>query len=62
MKANILGFDGVVLSVVDDIFVDSKTSVVTLSILRICQRSVFEDAHEDRVCVCAFIGMNVRAL
>jgi len=35
-----LGFKGVVLSVVDDVSVDSEASVVTSSILRIYQPSL----------------------
>jgi hypothetical protein len=35
VEANISGINGVVLSVVDDVFVDSEVSTVTSSILRI---------------------------
>ena len=38
--ANILGFNGVVLSVVDDVPVDSEESMVNSSISRICRRSI----------------------
>ena len=66
MGANILGFNGVVHSVVGDVPVDSEAgdvpvdseaSVVTSSISRICiAGSVFKDAHRGRVCVRVFIG------
>jgi hypothetical protein len=39
-----LEFNSVVLSVVDDVPVNSEVPMMTSSILRIC-RSVFEDAH-----------------
>ena len=57
MGANILGFNGVVHSIVGDVPVDSKAPVVTSSISRICiAGSVFKDAHRGRVCVRVFIG------
>ena len=40
MAANILGFNGVVHSVVGDVPVDSEASVVTSSISKICQLSL----------------------
>ena len=74
MEANIVGFNGIVFSVVGDVPVDSKTPVVTSSISRfagsvfedvrrgrIC-RFVFEDAHRGKICVCVFIGVSVCAL
>jgi hypothetical protein len=52
-----------VLSVVGDIPVDSEPHVVTSSIsFREFADPVFEGAHMGKVCMCAFIGMNVRAL
>ena len=62
MGANILGFNGVVHSIVGDVPVDSEAPVVTSSISRICiVGSVFKDAHRGRVCVRVFIGVSVRA-
>ena len=58
MRANILVFNGVTLSVVCDVLVYSKVPLVVSSILRICQ-PVCEDAHRGRDCVCAFIGLIV---
>ena len=40
MKTNILGFNGVVHSVKDDVSVDSEASVVTSPISRICRLSL----------------------
>jgi hypothetical protein len=53
-----------VLSVVDDVPVDSEAPVVTSSILRISRfaRTVLGDAPRGRVCVRVFIGMSVREL
>jgi hypothetical protein len=60
--ANFPGFNGVVLSVVGDVPVDSEAPVVTSSISPGFAGSVFEDAHRGRVCVRAFIGVSARAL
>jgi hypothetical protein len=62
--ANILGFNGSVLSVVGDAPVDSEApTTVTLSItFRGYAGTVFECAHRDRVYICAFIWVNIRAL
>jgi hypothetical protein len=54
-------FNGVVLSVADDVFVDGETPKVTSLMSRITG-SVFEDGHINRVCVRAFIGVSVYAL
>ena len=56
---NILGFNSVVFSVVDDVPVDSETSMVTSSISKICQLSLI---HRSKIYVHAFIRMCVRAL
>ena len=62
MGANILGFNGVVLSVGGDVPVDTEVVMVTSSIIsKICQ-PVFKNAHKDKICVCAFIGVSVRAV
>jgi hypothetical protein len=58
MGANITGFNDIVLSMVDDVPVNTETPMVTYSISRVCG-SVFEDNHKDRVCVCAFVGVSV---
>ena len=62
MGANFSGFNGVVLSVVGDVPVDSEAPVVTSSISPGFAGPVFEDAHRGRVCVRAFIGVSARAL
>ncbi len=51
MGANFPGFNGVVLSVVDDVPVDSKAPVVTSSISPGFAGPVFEDAHRGE-CAC----------
>jgi len=51
-----------VLSVVDDVPVDSETPTVTSRRSREFAGLVFEDTHRGRVCVLVFIGMNVFAL
>ena len=45
------------LSVVDDVSIDSVMSVITLLILKICRLN-----HKDRICVRAFIRVSVRTL
>ena len=60
--ANFSGFNDVVLSVVDDVPVDSETPTVTSRRSREFAGLVFEDTHRGRVCVLVFIGMNVFAL
>ncbi len=62
MGANFLGFNGVVLSVVGDIPVDSEAPVVISLISPGFAGPVFEDAHRGRVCVRVFIGVSARAL
>jgi hypothetical protein len=53
----ILGLNDVILSVIDDVPVDSETPLLTLSILRFIGPSqFFRDAHRSRVCVHALIG------
>ena len=56
MRANILGFNDVVRSVIGDVPVDSEAPVVTCQ-SRGCAGLVFEDAHRGRVCVHVFIGV-----
>jgi hypothetical protein len=56
--ANILGFNGYVLSEVGDVPIDNELFVVTPSIFD----PVFKGAHRGRVCMRAFIGVSVRAL
>ena len=60
MGAKFLEFNDVVLSVVGNILIDSEVFMMTSPILKICR--VSEDAHRSRVCVYAFIWMNVRSL
>jgi len=51
-----------VLSVVGDVPVDSKASVVTSSISRFAGPTrFFGGAHRGRVCVCVFIELSVRS-
>jgi hypothetical protein len=50
--ANILGFNGVVLSVVHDVPVNSKAPMVTLSISRICRLSLSEVLIGVGLCAC----------
>ena len=45
------------LSVVDDVSVDSVTSVITLLILKICRLN-----HRNRIYVRAFIELSVRTI
>jgi hypothetical protein len=46
-------FDGAILSVADDVRVDSMMPVVTLSVSRFAgPNQFFEDAHTGKVCVC----------
>ena len=54
--------NGVVLSVVDDVPVDSETPMVTSSIFPGFAGPVFEDAYRGKVCVRVFIGMSARVL
>ena len=54
MGANILGFNGVVLSMVGDAPVDSKKPTMISSILRVCWLGL-KDAHRGRFCARAFI-------
>ena len=51
MRADTLGFNGVVHSVVDDVSIDSETFVVTSSISRICRLNLSE----------VLIGVGLRA-
>ena len=53
----ILKFNCIVLSVVDDVSVDSVTSVITLLILKICRLN-----HMNRIYVRAFIELSVRTI
>ncbi len=62
MGANFPGFNGVVLSVVGDVPVDSETPVVTSSISLEFAGPVFKDAHRGRVYVRVFIGVSAHAL
>ena len=55
MRANIPEFNSVVLSVVGDVHVDSKATVVTSSILRIYWLSLGRCYNMSRVCVRVFI-------
>jgi hypothetical protein len=62
--ANFLGFNGVVLSVIDDVPVDNEVPVLTSSISKIVGL-VFEDAHRVGLYLglgCTFIGVSVRVL
>ena len=69
MEANILEFNGVVHSVINDVLVDSEMCMATLSILRICRislrkylyGSVFENAYRSIVCY-VFIRMSIHTL
>jgi hypothetical protein len=55
--------NGFILSVVDDIPIDSETYVVTSSILsQEFAGSIFECAHKGRFCMHAFIDMSVLVL
>jgi len=60
VEANILEFNDVVHSMLDDVPVNSETHVVTSPISRIAG-SVFKDTHMSRVCVRAFIWVSVCA-
>jgi hypothetical protein len=62
MGANIPGFIGVVHSVIDDIPVNNDQGTWLLHQSREFASSIFEDAHRDRVCMQAFIGVSVCAL
>jgi len=58
----ILGFNGIMLSVVGDVPVDSEASVVTSSISRFAGPTQFyRGAHRGRVYVRAFIWVSVRS-
>lgn len=58
MGANILRFNDIALSVIGNI-IDSKTLVMSLSILRICWPKVFEDAHRGRLYVREMTEFNI---
>ena len=51
MRANILGFNDIVHSVIDDVPVDSEA--------RGFVDSVFKDTHRGSICVRVFIGVCV---
>ena len=52
MGANILGFNGVMHSVVGDVLVDSEAPVMTSSISRTCQLSLLEMLIGVGLCAC----------
>ena len=57
---DISGFNGTVLLVVGNVFIDNDASVVTLSISsRGFVSPVFSGAHKDKVCVRTFIVVSV---
>ena len=55
VRANFLEFNSIVLSVVGNVHVDSKATVVTSSILRIYWLSLGRCYNMSRVCVRVFI-------
>ena len=62
MRANILGFNGVMHSVVGDVLVDSEVPVVTSSISRICRLSLQRCSQEQSLRSCVHRGVSMRAL
>jgi hypothetical protein len=56
LRANLPRFNGVVLSVIGYVPVDSETFVMTSS----CVGSIFEDAHKSTVCVCVLMDVRLR--
>jgi len=53
-------FNGAMLSVVNDVSVDSEAPMVTSSILRFTSPTrFFEGAHKSRMCIHMFIGLSV---
>ena len=58
LTPRILEFNGIVLSVVGDVPIDSETLVTSSISSRGFVGPVFEGTHRDRVCVHAFIQMS----
>lgn len=54
-------FIGAIISVVGDVPVNNEVSAVTSSISQDLPAQCFRGAHRGRMCVCAFIRVNVRA-